>query len=318
MTVSYARSLDHGCAGSAWEPVQSSTWVDGVRTGDANWAADEAYDAAAWVDTDDDGWAAPTDCDDTDAAVNPAAADLGGDPVDDNCDGEAYDIDGDGYDTDTFDRFDCDDTDAAVHPGAADACGDGVDTNCDDYDGSDCDGDGYDLHSRRGDSFDDCDGTDATVHPDATEVPCDGVSNDCRLHDEDCDEDGEGSLSGDCDDTEPTVYAGADDPPHDGVDADCDGIDGVDDDRDGHDVTVDCDDTDALTFPGAPEDCGDHHDQDCDGLDGPCGGAGVDEEEPPAPVARGCTAVGPANGAPVGALLLSLALLVRRRDTARG
>jgi len=154
---------------------------------------EDATDALAWyTDADADGWGeigAPViacvavaarvtttlDCDDTDPAVNPAAAERCG-GVDADCDGSAddgaidaptwyADEDGDGYGgaTSSVDACvapdghapspdDCDDGDATVHPDAAEAC-DGLDTNCDGSpdagatDGDawwpDLDGDGY-------------------------------------------------------------------------------------------------------------------------------------------------------------------------------
>ena len=96
------------------------------------------------------------DCDDGDAAVNPAAAEVCDDrDTDENCDGIADDegwaagatrvyTDGDGdgwgdemaYLCDPGDGYaaeggDCDDGAAAVNPGATDVCGDGVDADCD-------------------------------------------------------------------------------------------------------------------------------------------------------------------------------------------
>ncbi|MSP54643.1 MAG: hypothetical protein EXR69_03420 [Myxococcales bacterium] len=119
-----------------------------------------------------------TDCDDTDAAVNPAALEICNE-IDDNCDGRTdedlgtvwyQDSDSDTYgdpETTTIactqpagwvaDNEDCDDAAAAIHPGAVEIC-DGLDNDCDglvddadpDLDSSgeatgwaDVDGDGY-------------------------------------------------------------------------------------------------------------------------------------------------------------------------------
>ena len=90
------------------------------------------------VDNDGDGFAAEDDCNDDEAAVNPAAAELC-DGVDNNCDlsiDEGFDGDGDGVSTCGADGVagnsddDCDDTDIAIYPGAAEIC-DGSDNNCD-------------------------------------------------------------------------------------------------------------------------------------------------------------------------------------------
>ncbi len=94
-----------------------------------------------------------TDCDDTDADINPDAEEVC-DEVDNDCDGTTdvgasdvstfyADADGDGFgDADstvedceqpsgtTTDNTDCDDGDAAINPDAAEIC-DGIDTDCD-------------------------------------------------------------------------------------------------------------------------------------------------------------------------------------------
>ena len=76
------------------------------------------------------------DCDDTDAAYNPAAVeDDCSDPNDYNCDGSAgtEDADGDGY----LACEDCNDSNADINPDADEIC-DELDNNCDgDLDGSD-------------------------------------------------------------------------------------------------------------------------------------------------------------------------------------
>ena len=118
---------------------------------------DDALDASAWYpDADADGYGSDsspgaiacaqptgyvpdnTDCDDADASVNPAAAELA-DGVDNDCDGEVdegtttdtgepapVDADADGYD----ETEDCDDSDAAINPGAEELC-DALDNDCD-------------------------------------------------------------------------------------------------------------------------------------------------------------------------------------------
>ncbi len=79
-------------------------------------------DDSAFEDLDGDGWSVDGgDCDDSDPAVNPGAAELPCDGVDNDCDGfvaiEDVDADGDGF---APCDGDCDDQDAAVYPGAPD------------------------------------------------------------------------------------------------------------------------------------------------------------------------------------------------------
>jgi hypothetical protein len=72
------------------------------------------------------------DCDDTDARVSPAAAELWYDGVDQDCDGLSdFDQDFDGHDAVEHGGGDCDDDDDAIHPGAYEACGDAIDNDCD-------------------------------------------------------------------------------------------------------------------------------------------------------------------------------------------
>ena len=110
-----------------------------------------------------------TDCDDNAQAVNPAATELAGDNVDQNCDGAETcftDADDDGYrpatgtatvnstDTDCNDANealatdptgDCDDANDAIRPNATELAGDNVDQNCDGAETcfTDADDDGY-------------------------------------------------------------------------------------------------------------------------------------------------------------------------------
>jgi len=133
------------------------------------------------------------DCDDGNADINPAAQEICGNNVDEDCSGAAdecvcLDKDGDGYGTgDSCTGPDCDDSNPDVNPGAEEVCGNGLDDDCVDgeeeceIDCTDNDGDGFGI------------GAD-----------CDGI---------------------DCDDTKPGVFPGADEVCENGIDDDCDGAD---------------------------------------------------------------------------------------------
>lgn len=83
------------------------------------------------LDQDDDGYSIPEDCDDTNANVNPGAAEVAGNGIDDNCDGiNLPDADADGHGDADFGGDDCDDASAWVYPGATEYC-DPIDQDCD-------------------------------------------------------------------------------------------------------------------------------------------------------------------------------------------
>jgi hypothetical protein len=86
------------------------------------------------VDMDGDGFydkensCSATDCDDTDPLINPAAAEVTYDGIDNDCNPLTLDddLDEDGYLIDV----DCDDDNAAVNPNATEICDNGIDDNC--------------------------------------------------------------------------------------------------------------------------------------------------------------------------------------------
>jgi len=355
--------VDDDCDGSTDEGVLDTFYadVDGDGYGDVGTTSEACEAPSGYV-----GYAAATDCDDTDVAVNPGATELCN-GVDDDCDGSVdeasavdaatwyADADADGYGDagastiacdqpsgHVADATDCDDADAAVSPAGAELC-DGIDNDCDgsvdEDDASDAstwyadsDSDGYGdavattaaCSQPSGYVVDatDCDDADAAVNPAGTEA-CNGVDDDCDGSvDEasavdaatwyaDVDGDGYGDASSatsacsppsgyvadatDCDDADGAVNPVATELCN-GVDDDCDGSIDDDDpgldaastttwyadgDGDGYgDVTSaadscsppsgyvgdnsDCDDADAAVSPAADELCN-GVDDDCDG-----------------------------------------------------
>ena len=91
------------------------------------------------LDNDGDGYAQDVDCNDNNPAINPGAAEVCGDGIDNNCNGETdegcttcTDNDGDGFyaQANCGTGVDCDDTDALIFPGADEKCN-GKDDDCD-------------------------------------------------------------------------------------------------------------------------------------------------------------------------------------------
>jgi serine protease len=139
-------------------------------------------------DQDADGWTTcEGDCDDGNAAVNPAAGEVCGDNVDNNCNGtvdegceECVDADGDGW---TTCDGDCDDGNTAVNPAAGEVCGDNVDNNCNGAVDEGCeecvdaDGDGWTTCDG------DCNDANSRVYPGHQDSRgrwgSDGIDNDC-------------------------------------------------------------------------------------------------------------------------------------------
>ena len=76
-----------------------------------------------------------TDCDDTDASINPGATEVWYDGIDADCAGDDdFDADGDGHQYDAFGGDDCVDTDPDIYTDHVDTCGDGIDSDCDGVD----------------------------------------------------------------------------------------------------------------------------------------------------------------------------------------
>ncbi len=204
---------------------------------------DDATDTTTWyADSDADGFGAPddsqdacdapsgygedaTDCDDSNAAVNPGADEVC-DAVDNDCDGLVDDDDDDVSDPSTW---------------YADADGDGF---------GDTSTEACDTPSGHVDVDGDCDDTDADVNPDADDV-CDGLDNDC---DGLVDDDDPGVTDA------VTSYLDYDDDGYGAADealASCEVPSGYVTDA------SDCDDADDGVHPDADESC-DDVDEDCD------------------------------------------------------
>ncbi len=259
--------------------VFGTTWyadADGDGYGDSSDSQDACSAPSGYV-------ADSTDCDDSDNAINPGAAEAC-DGIDNDCDSSVdegvqttfyRDADGDGYGDSSdsqdacsapsgyvADSTDCDDSDNAINPGAAEAC-DGIDNDCDSSVDEgvqttfyrDADGDGYGDSSDSQDACSapsgyvadstDCDDSDNAINPGAAEA-CDGIDNDC---DSSVDEgvqttfyrDADGDGYGDSSDSQDACSAPS------GYVAD----------------STDCDDSDNAINPGAAEAC-DGIDNDCD------------------------------------------------------
>ncbi len=268
---------------SSVNPSRTDTWYDGVDTNcsgnddydrDSDGYVPDAYSGLATTYVSGSGGLPDNDCDDTDAAVNPAATETWYDGVDQDCDDWSdYDADLDGQDAEAYGGTDCDDTRAAVYYGATEYCSTTYDDDCDDdtndRNASGCatfnydfDGDSYGIASTRcycvatgywdATNDDDCDDNASGTYPGATDAWYDGVDANCGNNDDyDADSDnyvrtidvgkattgvsGTGALPGnDCDDTTSTVNPSRTDTWYDGVDTNCSGNDDYDADSDGY------------------------------------------------------------------------------------
>lgn len=283
----------------------------------AGCVVDEAANAdggSSAVDVDGDGYGADRDCDDSDPAIHPGAAEICGDGIDQNCSGRdgdcaTQDDDLDGY---TVEGGDCDDTDPNLNPNMPEVCGDGIDQDCSGADlhcdDADQDRDNYSVNEG------DCDDADPVRTPSRLETCDDGVDQDCDGRDLPCTEvdmdgDGYSRVDGDCDDGNPRVGPGVEERCGDGVDQDCDGVDpecaddqdmdgvpdvddvcpdvpdGLQADRDGDGVGDMCDNCPRVVnadqadadADGNGDRCDDDVDRDGDGLTGPQGDCNDDD-----------------------------------------
>lgn len=246
------------------------------------------------------------DCNDSNAAVRPGAAEVCSDNFDNDCDGlidaadpnavgcppPCTDNDGDGYAVTggACGPVDCNDGNPFINPGASDIANNGIDENCDGVDtvnGSllDRDGDGFTPAAG------DCNDNNPAVHPLAVDIANNGIDENCDGADAvdgsivDNDGDGFTPANGDCNDTNAAVNPGAVELCTDNIDNNCNGLVDTQDagavncpsvctdsDADTYSTEggacgqVDCNDLDAAINPAVDELCGDALDNDCDGL----------------------------------------------------
>ena len=254
-------SVDNDCDGAIDDAdsgvTGQSTWYidgdgDGYGSTFRTWVA--CVPPSGYVDNDDD-------CDDRDAAMNPAITEVC-DGVDNDCDGTVdegdsadastwyADDDGDSYGDATSatvacsipsghvaDDTDCDDSAVLINPAATEVC-DGVDNDCD---GTVDEDDSTDASIWYADADDDSYG-DASVTDIACSAPTGYVAD-----------------AADCDDDDASIHPSASDACGDGVDSDCDGTGGPDDDDDGDGLSY------AEELALGSNDC--DTDSDDDGLD---------------------------------------------------
>ena len=203
--------LDDDCDGATDEDVFNTYYADADSDGygDPGTTVESCSAPAGYVDNADD-------CNDSDPAINPSAAEICN-GIDDDCDGSTdegvlltfyADSDADGFgDPDNSTQAcsapsgyvtnanDCDDTDPEINPTATEICN-GTDDNCNGQadEGllltfyADADGDGYGNNTLSVQACsapsgyvadnNDCDDDDPTVNPGAEEI-CNGIDDNC-------------------------------------------------------------------------------------------------------------------------------------------
>ncbi len=159
------------------------------------------------VDLDGDGFeddaCGGTDCNDTNANINPGMNEVC-DGVDNDCDflvDEGFDVDNDGWSTC---GGDCNDSSSNVNPGLSESCFDGVDNDCDGWtDSADSECAGDDDDSTSGDDDDSTSGDDDDTTSGDDDDSTAGDDDDSTAGDDDdtTSGDDDDTTSGDDDDT---------------------------------------------------------------------------------------------------------------------
>jgi hypothetical protein len=237
----------------------------------------------SWESPDIDGdgvLVADGDCDDLRAEIGPNAAEIWYDGIDQNCDGNDSDQDGDGFDSWQTGGPDCWDdptavrenfdvlttewnqpTAAEVNPDATEVYYDGVDTNCDTANDFDQDGDGYSTSkhaNREGELGDDC--VDGSLLDDANDAGFAAIDVNPGVLEDDCYD----GTNADCDTDEA-----------DTLNTNGEYLSDFDCDNDGWMLEEECDDNDADVEPNDDPDIWyDCVDANCDGNDGDMDGDG--------------------------------------------
>eukprot|EP00494_Astrolonche_serrata_P027699 UN27963 len=200
-------------------------------------------------DADSDGFTDTEDCEPMNPDVNPCAAEICNDSIDNNCDGyiDEDDMSCTDDDYDSFpDSMDCEPNNPNINPYAPEICDDNIDNNCDgdiDEDDASCTDDDYDgfLDST------DCEPNNPNINPGVIEICDDEIDNNCDgfidRDDPFCtDYDYDGYAdSTDCEPSNPNVNPGVEEICDDGIDNNCDGMIDADD--------LSCTDDDHDGFP---------------------------------------------------------------------